>query len=139
MKYTIFLLVIFILNNQHAVAQDTSSDKKNYYLNKSKAQKTTGWVFIGAGAAAIITGTIIATSVNEEGDWNDELSTAVTGGGFILAGGVSCLVSIPFFVSSSKNKRKAMALASGLQQVPMPANGLTIQQPAITVSWTIGR
>lgn len=140
MKYLILMATLAVINYHHVAAQDTTVAKtKEYYLQKSKSQKTTAWVFLGVGAAAVITGAIVGTSLKEEDDLNTGFDKMATGGGIMLAGTVSCLVSIPFFISASKNKRKAMALSTGFQQIPIPVKSLAIKQPGIALSITIGR
>ena len=86
------------------------------YLKKSKTQKTVAWIFLGTGVA-VFTGGMIAhyNHVNNINTWDDLAKgiesafgydgyTAVAGLGLIIAGG-----SIPFFILSSKNKKKAHA------------------------------
>ena len=83
------------------------------YLKKSKTQKTVAWIFLGTGVA-LFTGGMIAhyNHVNNPDDFEDAIesafgydnATAVAGLGLIVAGG-----SIPFFIVSSKNKKKAHA------------------------------
>jgi len=140
MRYLV-LLSLFAIINFHAASQvDSNSIKtKDYYLQKSKSQKTAAWVFVGAGAATALIGVIVANSSKADDDFSTSFDNAVTGSGLIVIGAASCLASIPFFIVSGNNKRRALALSSGFQQIPMPANGLTIKQPVISVSITIGR
>src|SRR4051812_5284378 len=86
------------------------------YLKKSKTQKTWAWVFLGTGVA-LFTGGMIAhyNHVNNINTWDDPAKgiesafgydeyTAIAAAGLLIAGG-----SIPFFIVSSKNKKKAHA------------------------------
>jgi len=72
------------------------------YLKKSKNQKTVAWVLAGGGAALIITGLVIGNK--DEVSFND----ATSGATFIIIGAIPVVASIPFFVASGKNKRRAM-------------------------------
>ena len=96
--------------------QDTASKAvpmQTDYLQKSKNQKTAAWIFLSTGVA-IFAGGLIAhyNHVNNTDDIEDfvvsaygyDEATAVAGLGLIIAGG-----SIPFFIVSSKNKKKAHA------------------------------
>jgi hypothetical protein len=84
------------------------------YLQKSKKQKKMGWILISAGAASFIVSAVIPKGeLTGEIGWpclcqdvhqNDNVKAA-----FGLAGAVSAIASIPFFIVSGKNKRKARA------------------------------
>ena len=81
------------------------------YLQKSKKQKKIGWILIGSGTAMFVTSAIIP-----EGALTGEISYPCLcqdvhendgiKGGFIFAGAVSMLGSIPFFIASGKNKKR---------------------------------
>src|SRR5688572_11762042 len=79
------------------------------YLEKSKKQKRTGTILLASGAGLIVTSFIIPRGELEEdgmcvGVWcddkykNDGIKSA-----FFIAGGISALGSIPFFIVSGKN------------------------------------
>jgi hypothetical protein len=76
-----------------------------YYKEKSKNQKTAGWVLLGGGAALFTGSIIIAGNANFEND-----AAVVAGSIAFLAGTVSMIASIPVFISSSKNKGRAEVL-----------------------------
>ena len=140
MKYVLFMAFFAFVDYYAAAQADSNNIKmKDYYLQKSKSQNTVAWIFLGAGAATAIIGTIIAGSVEDEDDFTTSFNDAITGSGLIVIGAASCITSIPFFIVSGNNKRKAMSLSAGFQQIPMPANGLTIKQPAISIRVTVGR
>ena len=103
MKKTILICIAFLfaggqLNAQTQNAPMNSNKTVNLtgeaYLKKSKTQKTVGFVLIGAGLAAI------AAVI----DGNSSFSTT---GAFVGVSGIAILGSIPFFIASGKNKRKA--------------------------------
>jgi len=74
---------------------------KNDYLQKSKNQKTAAWVLLGGGLALAVGGAVL--DVNS--DWSSSETPYLV---VITAGCASMLGSIPLFISSAKNKRKAM-------------------------------
>ena len=98
---------------------------KTDYLQKSKKQKKTGLILVAGGAAVVIISEVIP-----KGDLTDEVSypclcrdvyendniKAALG----LAGAVSALGSIPFFIAAGKNKKKANAASAfiDIQQIP---------------------
>jgi hypothetical protein len=84
------------------------------YLQKSKKQKKTAMIFLGGGAALIVTSFVIPQGESTgfqidpiggggyEGHKNDGIKGALG-----LTGVVSMLGSIPFFIASGKNKKRA--------------------------------
>lgn len=105
------------------------SGTKEYYLGKSKRQKTTGWILLGTGTAAIVSGLLIEAP--NRGTGNSQSYT----GGFLEVGGIlSALTSIPFFIGSSKNKKKATTLAISTQRILQPRQNSIVLQGLPTVS-----
>ena len=105
---------------------------KNYYLQKSKNQKTVAWILLAGGTAMAVGGAI---SFSHNYDYGSNSATDISG--FLLLGGiVSDIVSIPFFISSSNNKKKAGAIAISNRQIYLPMKeGFAIKaQPTVTVS-----
>lgn len=113
---------------------------KTDYLQKSKKQKKTGWILVASGAALLtagivipkgeLTGEISYPCFCEDVHENDNIKAALG-----LVGVVSGLASIPFFIASSKNKRRAKAASVFIDTETKPAlHGLTIRNrsfPAI--------
>ena len=97
------------------VQQSSTSLTREEYLKKSKTQKIVGFVLLGAGAIAFI-------SVS---GGNTDFETL---GAVVVAGAVSALASIPFFIASGRNKRKAnnASLSFKFQKDPIirPAESL---------------
>ncbi len=85
---------------------------KTDFLQKSRNQKTTAWLLVGGGGAVLITGLIVSVA-NTTHDIVDVATlqgqgrNTNTGAILIVAGGVTALGSIPLFLASSRNKRKA--------------------------------
>ena len=105
---SIFLVIIFTFQLAQSQVTDTLTQKSqkemyDFYSIKQKKQKRTGWILLGAGVVAAGGGYLLGTNA---GNWDG------VGGGFILfsAGTASIAASIPFFVISGSNKRKAEAI-----------------------------
>lgn len=128
----IFALAITIILAINNFAQDTNAmaTKKEYYLQKAKNQKTTGFVLLGVGTVSAAVGFILFAN-------NYDSNTSTTDmGGFMLLGGIVCdLASIPFFISSGSNNRKAAEIALGAQQIYLPQNITVVMKyaPAVTI------
>jgi hypothetical protein len=137
------LLLTFTVTSfcQQTVPNQTTAQTN--YLQKSKKQKKVGWVLIAGGAASIVTSIVIPQDGNTglqidplggiyEGHKNDGIK-----GAFGLTGVVAMLGSIPFFIASGKNKRRAMNVSGFLQMEKAPVlhtTGLATQRfPALAV------
>jgi hypothetical protein len=83
----------------------TDIELGQYYKQKSKNQKTAGWILLGGGAALFTSSIIIA----ENADFENE-AAFVVGSIAFLAGTGSMIASIPVFISGSKNKGRAEIL-----------------------------
>jgi len=80
---------------------------KTDYLAKSKSQKTAAFILLGIGVTTL---TIAAV-----GDLDlDALGTVVG------VGGIATIASIPLFIASGKNKRKAMNASAFIKMETIP-------------------
>lgn len=110
-------------------------ETKEYYLNKSRKQKTIGYILEGTGAALIISGLIVGN-----GDKNNDPNELDFGPNFdvglwLIGGGLACgAAGIPFFISSGNNARKAATISWGHQKIIIPQlkkAQIALYQPAI--------
>jgi hypothetical protein len=114
-KLTTLLLLSLLSFN--CISQQTNlspSVTKQDYLKKSKKQKTIAFVLAGGGSIAWLAG--LGKYMNQEDN--------IDGGGeaAMIIGGTVALVSIPFFIISSKNKKKAMRMSFKNQVIPQLQN-----------------
>jgi hypothetical protein len=72
------------------------------------------WVLLGSGAAIAATGGII--QLNHENKRAGGFDFDFTGATIAIIGGVVCLSSVPFFISSSVNKNKGMNLSLKIEK-----------------------
>ncbi len=105
---------------------------KQDYLQKSKKQKTTAWVLVGGGTVMWLVG--VSKYMNQD---NNEGGTK--GKPAMLIGGVSVLASIPFFIASSKNKKRATAVSFKMERLPViqQRNLVTHSYPALSLKISI--
>jgi len=108
MKTFIFLTVFMILST-NLWSQNTNvvSTSKEYYLQKSSNQKKTGWILLGGGA---VLATIGGIGFGENFGIFTDSATADGYGFMFLTGIISGLSSIPFFISSGNNARRAATI-----------------------------
>ena len=120
MKKIIVSLTVLIIGTscfcQHA---DSLQSIKTDYLQKSKNQKTTAWVLLGGGIAMTVTGMIIYQNAYnkavENDPWSFGLDANPTGAVIATVGLLSSLGSIPLFIASGKNKKRAMAISTSFK------------------------
>jgi len=136
--YGVFLMmtVAFYTYAQEIPAANVKN--KQYYLGKSKSQKTVGWIIFGVGATALLTGLTVRTA--ETSFYIITIGSSSNSSNapeILMIGGVVFMVgSIPLFISAHDNKLKALELSI----VPkMEENAELIQmyvgkyQPAISL------
>jgi hypothetical protein len=105
MKKNFAAILFFLLFTLSAFSQNKANNK-DYYLRKSKHQKTFFYAFAGTGTGLIITGIILKTA--HSGPYTEYYT-----GGFLVVGGLAAVaISVPFFTASKKNKHRAAASLS---------------------------
>ena len=116
----IILFAMMLSMSAASFSQQTNSLPaltKQDYLKKSKNQKTAAWVLVGGGAALVVTGCIVwVNDVNKNAETDPfgviiDTYTNTSGYWIVAAGIVAAAGSIPLFIASAKNKRKAMSLS----------------------------
>src|SRR5215831_13419198 len=120
-----FISTMLLLMTTSSFCQQTGASQsltQQNYLEKSKKQKTAAWVLLGGGLVVAVGSALL--DVNS--DWSKE------GTGYTIAiftGVASMLASIPLFIASGRNKRKAMNPSTyfEIRQNRVPTNtGLTL-------------
>ena len=109
-----FLLLALPLTSFCQETNNSVPVVKTDYLTKSKNQKTAAWVLLGGGTALIATGFIVGDSKNSSFD------DAAMGALFAGVGVLSALGSIPLFIASGKNKRKAIKASAFIKMETVP-------------------
>jgi len=134
MKAIVIILVsLLIIVNASSQERTDSLQIKNCYLQKSETQFFIGMICVFSGTAMIVVGVTQMVS----NLFNDSYDTYR----FIFYGGVALdLLSIPFFIISSENKKKALSVVINHQSVYLPNNNsLSIKEkiiPTLTLRLT---
>jgi hypothetical protein len=122
-----------------SVAQEVAlKQTKEYYAVKSKKQKKTAKILLIGGAACVAIGFLIQKGevTNPGFIFTTEYKNDGIKQAFVEGGILSMLGSIPFYLLSSKNKRKANAATVSInnQQVLFPQQNVFgfKTQPAVT-------
>jgi hypothetical protein len=123
----IFILLLLLTITAHAFCQQTGRLNKPDNLQKSKHQKTAAWIMLGGGFALAAGGVAV------------DVSNWYSSGGdvMLIAGSASMLGSIPLFIASSRNKRKAMSASAffKIERLPiMPCTAFSCHRyPAFSI------
>lgn len=117
-------LIIMLLFSITVFSQQTTPTPavNTDYLKKSKTQKTIGWVLAGGGTAAVLIsfssfniGNAFLSIIDSTGPGGENIKRGET---TFYIGCIAALSSIPFFIASSKNKKKAASLSFKMQRIP---------------------
>lgn len=100
-----------------------------YYLQKSKNQQTAAWFMLGGGFAMAVIGMVGVNETLFDNAANTYAAVWLSGVGLALG-------SIPLFIASSHNARKAATLNLKNQPILVPQQNSFIfkAQPAISVN-----
>lgn len=129
-KISLFLVAVFF---QTIALGQSGTFNKDYHLQKSKNERTAGWVLAVAGASLIVAG--IATGNNGDADQLGFGSNFDTGVVLMGCGLVAGATSVPVFMSSANHARKAAALSLNNQPVEFYNSRSTTKfQPNLTVT-----
>jgi len=114
--FAISLLLIFSISSSSQQTNPVQQFTKTDYLKKSKHQKTAAWILMGAGGALVSSAFVIGmgqatdilVGVLTLSEPEQHSNTADV---LFYTGLASMAGSIPFFIASSKNKKKANQIA----------------------------
>ena len=129
---TIRLLLALLLVSSVLVGQ-TKEFSKDYFLQKSKKQKTAAWILLGGGTAMAAGGfTIFDSSWDSGSDSTTDIAGVIGTVGFLTS-----LASIPYFISAGKNKKTAMSITFNYKPGYLSNDNLAETQSYQTMSLKI--
>lgn len=141
----IILFIMLLIMSAASFSQETKPSPaltKQDYLLKSKHQKTAAWVLLGGGLALTVTGIIVYSNyVTSANDPFTLLARANSGGagGVLTAIGVLAMGgSIPLFLASGKNKKRAMSVSFKNETAPQIQKGGFVSLPVPSLALKIG-
>lgn len=111
--FACFSLALLFLVQPILAQQDSNQFLIQEYVKQSERQKKTGLVMLGAGLGATIVGAVMIGSAFGT---NSSETVGNVGGGLLVAGSLSTLISIPVLISSAANGCKAGKLSISLGQ-----------------------
>ena len=113
-KIIIFTMLMITANatfGQQTIPNPTLS--KQDYLQKSKHQKRAAWILVSGGSLCAMLGTVQFNFAGSDGEVNNSTGTV-----FLVTGLAAIGASIPFFIASSKNKKKAENVSFRIEKAP---------------------
>ncbi|MCA0931771.1 hypothetical protein LCM02_04855 [Lutimonas saemankumensis] len=137
MKSYLLLLFIFFFNVQTAQSQVIENsteyghqDMYDFYMQKHKKLRKTGYILLGAGAGAMLTGWLIGVN-------SDTWSGAGSGALIMTVGAASSLASIPVFIVANSNKREAQVIlnAGKIGAVGLPFQDTSYASVGLKISF----
>jgi len=104
---------------------------REQYLKKSKNQNTVGWVLLAGGTAMAVVGAVgFGRNFELFDDTNDRKADLY--GKVVVAGIAADLISIPFFIASGKNARRAARVdVSSIRRLEQRGNSIYYTQLAV--------
>ena len=136
------LLISALLVSTTFIASAQEMTKQDY-LEKSRKQKTAGFILLGGGVAVVGIGAIVSAT-NAVGltvsciglNCSQAAENGLEAGGVImLVGALSVAGSIPLFISAGNNRKKAAAMSFSNEPLYIPkyAGNLPRAVPSITL------
>lgn len=131
----LFLCICALAFLLQATAQQIPIKRdKEFYLEKSKNQKTAAWMLLGAGTCMVIGGYLLLDKDLGSFSLSKTDNLDYRFGRTLIVGGVPAVIgSVPLFISSAKNNKQAQAMAGPSLQPMRFGTAGTRLVPGITV------
>ena len=144
MKKVLFICIVCLCATAlqtNAQMRDTMLTKHDHkvdadlLLQKSKNKKKVAWIMAGGGATLLLTGIIIPRGEIIPNFFFPDYKNDGIKISFLLTGTLSMLGSIPFFISSHHNKKKAASLSFKNETTPQLQNSSFVYRtvPSLTL------
>ena len=118
----IIIVALLLIISAASFGQQTTTvtlPVKTDYLKKSKKQNTAAWILLSGGFAFTSTGIIVGINGTTDeivGIFTGEKSNKLEiGAGFFFTGLAAMIGSIPLFIASTRNKRKANTVSASFK------------------------
>ena len=134
------LLLSFTIAVTAQYADTTRYSLPTNYLQKSKNQRTVGWIMLGGGGLLTVIGLAVTAKDLDELFGVSQGNNDATGEVLIYSGLAVMAGSIPFFISAGKNRRKAAAAVSFKMENATYINQLAVSArhyPAIGIKFRL--
>ena len=111
------LLLLFVMLTINVFGQSYKRDlpeKKEYFLEKSKKQRTAAWIMLGGGTLLCASGYVffIYEGLQGDGIYSTRAKLSLL---MFYGGGGAMIGSIPLFIAAARNKGIGMYATAGLK------------------------
>ena len=106
LSYSFFMPNIQAQNLENSPIKPANKNFQ-YYSKKNKNQKTTAWIMLGGGFVLTVGGAAIISKEMLIDPWTGDTVNPIGGVIMFYGGLASMTTSIPFFIASGKNKKRA--------------------------------
>jgi H+/gluconate symporter-like permease len=132
-KITLITILLSLILNVFSQDTTRNENSKDYYLQKSKDQKTTAVALFVLGATATVAGVIVMSNANNSNDLNSGFSKIFTG--LIIATIGLTLVGLGYslLIKAKKSKRFAASLAFNNQNVNFLSRNSVRPAPSLSL------
>ncbi|HMK26944.1 MAG TPA: hypothetical protein VK483_13015 [Chitinophagaceae bacterium] len=133
----IILFILLLTLSATSFSQQTKSSPtltRQDYLKKSSSQKFVAWTLLGGAVIALSLAAMDADVCMGPGCTKNSFPSAAVGIGAVCVAG-----SIPFFIASAKNKRRAMSVSFKNETIPsrllsgQKSSYMNISVPSLTL------
>jgi hypothetical protein len=124
-KIVLILLLLSFTFSSYSQRITKDLSEATYYLQKSKKQKTAGWLLLSGGTVMCASGYVVFIYEGLQGDgiYGTKAKLALA---MFYAGGAAIVGSIPLFIASARNKGISMSATTGLKM----ENNISQLQPS---------
>lgn len=139
----IIICTMLLIAAETTFCQQIEPTTRQEYLAKSKNQRTGAWILLGGGALATGIGAVMLSRsaedviINVFGGPAPEKKNETAGTVLFVSGLAAMAGSIPLFIGSSKNARKAASLSFKNERVPYPYKNSLAQKSVPSLTLTI--
>jgi hypothetical protein len=136
MKKALVLVCMVMLSLQIFAQHFKSMSRSERMMSKSRERRTSGYIFLGAGAATFGTGLWLFDSGLKTNE-----GSSVAGFFMVAASICSMSASIPFFISAHNTRKKALLMSMKTENTSLlHKNGFSRQYyPALVLRIPLGR
>ena len=136
-KMIIFLVFSISVFQSFSQRNNRKEHSKDYYLNKSKGQKTSGTILLIGGSLLTVIG---IGQVSQQDNVFEAVASTFAGGTEIFVGACLDIMGVCNLLSSRKNAKKAAKISFNNQKYLLPmGNFMALKmQPTVTLKIPLG-